>query len=124
MEKRKSMRELAEIYYKKNKNNIIQYDYRLDRRRKFDFIITQKYIDNFNNRNIEKKIGVFICDMQRTIGLNILRKIQYMFEDAEELDEVVLIGRDFSSQVRKFSKSYEVKLLSLKEIEHELNCNS
>ncbi|MHA1232088.1 MAG: restriction endonuclease [Candidatus Helarchaeota archaeon] len=112
----KSLRELVDIYFRKNGYSQIDYDYNVDNHHKFDIIITEKR----PNEMKEKKIGIFVCDIHRSIGLNVLRKIQHMLEDAEEIDEAILVGKNFSSQVRKFYKSYDVKLLSQSEIKRDM----
>ena len=115
---RNSLRELTNFYFKRNKNNCLDYDYKINRNQKFDIIITK---NNNNPEGKNTKIGVFICDIHRSIGLNVLRKIQCMLEDSEEINNAILVGKDFSSQVRKFRKSYnDVKLLSQAEIKRNI----
>ncbi|MBD3226916.1 MAG: hypothetical protein GF329_01910 [Candidatus Lokiarchaeota archaeon] len=113
---RQSLRELTDFYFKRNHNNKIDYDHYVDKKHKFDIIITQKDRDNNN----DKKIGVFVCDIHRSIGLNVLRKTQQMLEDSNEITDAVLVGKNFSSQVRKFKESYDVKLLSRSQIRRNL----
>ncbi|MHA1270587.1 MAG: hypothetical protein ACTSPY_12415 [Candidatus Helarchaeota archaeon] len=113
---KESLKDLVEFYFRKTKNCKIDYNYTIDKQRKFDIIITKKKV----NTDEEHKIGIFVCDIHRSIGLNVLRKIQYMLEDAEDINEAILVGRDFSSQVRKFYKSYDVKLLTQSEIKRNL----
>jgi len=112
----KSLRDLVEFYFRKNKYDKINYNYIVDKQRKFDIIVTRK---RPNDKN-EKKIGVCVCDIHRSVGLNVLRKIQHMLDDSEDLDEAILVAKDFSSQVRKFYKSYDVKLLSQAELKRNI----
>lgn len=115
---RQSLRELADFYFKRNRNNKIDYDHFVDKKHKFDIIITQK--DKENN---DRKIGVYVCDIHRSIGLNVLRKTQQMLEDSNDITDAVLVGKNFSSQVRKFKESYDVKLLSKSQIRRNLEAN-
>lgn len=117
MEQESSLKELADYYFKRNRMNELDYNYKIDNKRKFDIVITQK---SAKEGTKNKKIGVFVCDIHRSIGLNVLRKIQHMLEDTPELTDAILVGKDFSSQVRKFNNSYDVKLLSKSQIKRNL----
>ena len=109
---RKSLRELTEFYFQKKQNIQLDYDYSIDKQRKFDIIITQT---NSEGKKL-KKIGILICDINRSIGLNVLRKIQHMLDDSDEITDAILVGSYFSSQVRKFYKFYDVQIISEAEL--------
>ena len=112
---RKSLRELTDHYFQKKKHFKLDYDHKIDKHNQFDIVIT---LQDKNEQNA-KKIGVLVCDINRSIGLNVLRKVQCMLEDTEEINEAILVGSNFSSQVRKFSKTYNIQILSEGEIKRE-----
>lgn len=69
--------------------------------------------------NQSGKIGVLVTNWERSIGVNVIRKLSRIVQETE-LDGI-LIGDSFSEHCRQFAKDYNVKLLSKSKMLQEMD---
>ena len=100
-----SLMELAYRYFTRKGFNI---DFNVDvkredgKKQKIDMLVTDKAGD---------KIGVLVVNWNRSIGVNVIRKLSRIIHGTQ-LKDGILIGKTFSEHSRKFAKDYDVQLLS------------
>jgi hypothetical protein len=66
------------------------------------------------------KIGVLVTNWERSIGVNVIRKLSRIVQGTE-LKDGILIGDSFSEHCRQFAKNYNVKLLSKSKMLQEMD---
>ncbi len=104
-----SLKELAYRYFTRKGFDIaLNVDVKNDdgKKLKVDMVATDKAGD---------KIGILVMNWDRSIGVNVLRKLSQIVK-ATPLKDGILIGETFSEHSRKFAKDYNVQLLSKSKI--------
>ena len=109
-----SLMELAYRYFtRKGLNVAFNVNVKRDdgKKQKVDIMVTDKAGD---------KIGVLVVNWDRSIGVNVIRKLSRIVQSSQ-LKDGILIGRTFSEHSRKFCKDYNVKLLSRSKIRFDMD---
>ena len=70
--------------------------------------------------DIGDKVGVLVINWGRSIGINVIRKLNRIIQGAN-LKDGILIGKTFSEHSRHFAKDYKIQLLSKSRIRLNMN---
>jgi len=104
----------------------LAYRYFMRKGFKIDFNVAVKSEDGKNQKvdivltdKIGDKTGVLVINWDRSIGVNVIRKLKQIVQGAK-LKEGILIGTTFSEHSRKFAKDYNVQLLSKSKIQFNM----
>ena len=66
------------------------------------------------------KIGILVTNWDRSIGVNVIRKLSRIVQGTE-LKDGILVGDSFSEHCRQFAKDYKVQLLSKSKMLQEMD---
>ncbi|MFX1294679.1 MAG: restriction endonuclease [Promethearchaeota archaeon] len=113
-ENTESLMELAYRYFIRKGFNV-DFDIKVKnedgKKQKVDMVLTD---------GAGEKIGVLIVNWSRSIGVNVIRKLNRIVQGAN-LKDGILIGKFFSEHSRRFAKDYNVQLLSRRRIYLNMN---
>lgn len=103
-----------------NEESLMELAYRYFTRKGFniDFNVEMKR-DDGKKQNVDmvvtdkagNKIGVLVVNWDRSIGVNVIRKLSRIVHGTP-LKDGIIVGVTFSEHSRRFAKDYEVQLLS------------
>ncbi len=69
-------------------------------------------LDLVVTNSVGDKTGILVVNWDRSIGVNVIRKLNRIMQGKNNLKKGLLVGGSFSEHSRKFAKDYNIELLS------------
>ncbi|MHA1131616.1 MAG: restriction endonuclease [Candidatus Helarchaeota archaeon] len=113
-----------------NSESLLELAYRYFIREGFkvDFNVTVKSedgkkqnVDLVVTNSVGEQTGILVVNWGRSIGVNVLRKLNGIVQGQNNLKKGLLVGGSFSEHSRTFAKDYNIQLLSRSKLKFNMN---